>query len=159
MEIIWDINAFYFNTSARTYKLECIEEVPDGGSAEDYDEIFFCSVTRLKERQEFRENDPNYWYKVLSKNCKVLSIKSINVIHKFPDDKLIDPNKIDNSRAGLNKYSLGLIIETDQGFVPAFLLPSNHDFHWFDKIHFHSLMEINQLLSDNIEFYEIINCA
>ncbi len=133
--------------------------MPDGGSAEDYDEIFFCSVTRLKERQEFRENDSNYWYKVLSKNCKILSIKSINVIHKFPDDKLIAPDKVDISSAGLNKYSLGLIIETDQGFVPALLLPSNHGFHWFDKIDFHSLNEINQLLSDNIEFYEIINCA
>ena len=136
-----------------------MDDVPEGGNAEEYDEIFFCSMTLLKEKEQFQENDPRYWYKVLSKDCKVLSIKSLNVLHKFPDNKLIPPDKIDTSNMGVNKYSLGLIIETDQGYVPAFLLPSNHGFQWCDKFDFHSLKEINELLSKNIEHYEIINCA
>ncbi|MEP6902053.1 MAG: hypothetical protein ABJA66_09900 [Actinomycetota bacterium] len=154
VSIIWDINAFYFNTQQFTYKLECISDLPEGSNYE-YDEIFYCRFEKLNEKVSFSSNDPKFWYKIISKEIKVDSIKIINIIQVFPKDFLIDISEISNYKKGLNKLSLGLIVETKEGSIPAFLLPSNHGFTWQTKYDFYSQAEVSELLTDKITKFKL----
>ena len=129
------------------------------GSDYEYDENFYCRLFDLKERIEFKENDPKFWYRIISPNCKILRIQYLNVIQLFPDNKIIPINAADKDKKGLNKLTLGMVIETDKGFLPAFLLPSNHGFQWQPKYGFYSKSEVEKLLEENIRDYEIINSA
>jgi hypothetical protein len=158
IQIIWDINAFYINTDSETYKLECLDESPEG-SINTYDEIFYCQFTRINERIEFEKNNPKYWYKIISNDCKIIDIQYLNVIELYPDNKLIPIEKELNNTSGLNKSTLGLIIETDKGYLPAFLLPSNSGFQWQPKFDFYSKTEIDNLIIEKIKYCEIKNCA
>jgi hypothetical protein len=158
MEIIWDLNAFYFNSEMKTYKLECFVDHPEGSNFK-YDEIFFCRFSELNERIEFKDEDSNFWYKIISRSCKIAGIKSLNVLELFPDNELIPIENFKNYEHGLNKLTLGLIIETDKGFLPAFLLNSNHGFQWQPKYEFYTAMEIDELIAENIKYYEIKKCA
>ncbi len=158
VEIIWDLNAFYFNTEKRTYKLECFDEIPEGSDFK-YDEIFYCTFSDLNERIEFEENNPKFAYKIISNDCKIIEIKYINVCELFPNNELVSIESLGNYQSGLNKLTLGLIIETDKGFLPAFILPSNHGFQWQPKFEFYSELEIEKLIAENIKYYEIKNCA
>lgn len=153
-EIVWDINAFYFNTKQASFKLECFDASPVG-SIDKYDEIFYCEFSELDARLKFEHNKPDFWYKIISDDCKILEVKYVNVIELFPDNKLVPLGDAINNNAGLNKSTLGLILHTDKGFVPAFLLPSNHGFTWHPKIDFYSKHEIDQLLVKNIAYYEL----
>jgi hypothetical protein len=158
IEIIWDINAFYFNTDSKTYKLECFDEKPEGSDYK-YDEIFYCQFQSLNERIEFEENNPKFWYKIISKDCKIIDICFLNVIELFPDNELVSTDNEGIYKSGLNKSTLGLIIETDKGFLPAFILPSNHGFQWQPKFDFYSKTEIDKLIIEKIKYCEIKNCA
>lgn len=156
LEIIWDINAFYFNTELQTYKLECFDEKPLG-SEYQYDEIFYCQFLKLEKQLKFDKNNPKYWYKIISKSCRILKIQSVNIMQLFPDDRLISYAK-DNQLEGINKLTVGLIIETDKGLVPAFLLPSNFGFQWQPKFDFYLKNEIEDLLFENLTHFKINNC-
>jgi len=158
VEIIWDLNAFYFNTEKKTYKLECFDEIPEGSDFK-YDEIFYSTFTDLKKRIEFEENNPKFWYKIISNGCKILGIKYINVYELFPDNELIPIKSLEKYHSGLNKSTLGLIIETDKGFLPAFILPSNYGFQWQPKFEFYTAVEIDKLIIEKIQYCEIKNCA
>lgn len=46
ISIIWDVNAFYFNTANATFKLECYDTQPEG-SDNRFDEVFFCRFCKL----------------------------------------------------------------------------------------------------------------
>jgi hypothetical protein len=158
VEIIWDINAFYFNTKDSTYKLECYTDIPNGSDYE-YDEIFFCRFKKLKKKIMFEKGNSKYWYKIVTHNSKIEQIEVLNVCQIFPNDELIpitDKNIFIN---GLNSLTLGLIIKTDKGFIPAFLLPSNHGFHWQPKFGFYTEDEIENLILENIKHFEKKNCA
>lgn len=158
IEIIWDLNAFYFNSEIKTYKLECFVDKPEGSDFK-YDEIFYCRFLELNERIEFEDENSKFWYKIISRNCKIIGINSLNVLELFPNNELIPTENLKNHKYGLNKLTLGLIIETDKGFIPAFLLNSNHGFHWQPKYGFYTAMEIEKLIAENIKYYEIKNCA
>jgi hypothetical protein len=152
--IIWDINAFYFNTDKATFKLSCTGDLPEGSDYE-YDEIFYCRFEKLPEKVSFSSNDPKFWYKIIPSEIKIDSVKIINVVQVFPKDFLIDSSEISNHERGLNKLSLGLIVETEKGLLPAFLLPSNHGFTWQTKYDFYSQAEVSELLKDNITKFEL----
>ena len=158
IEIIWDLNAFYFNSEVKTFKLECLADHPEGSDFK-YDEIFYCKFLELNDRIKFEDENSKYWYKIISRCCKIIGIKSLNVFELFPDNKLIPIEDLKKYDHGLNKLTLGLIIETDQGFLPAFLLNSNHGFHWQPKYEFYTKMEIDKLIAENIKHFEIKNCA
>ena len=154
ISIIWDINAFYFNANNSTYKLECFDDLPEGSDYE-YDEIFFCRFEKLDKKIEFQKDNPKFWYKIISEDIKIESIKIVDVIEVYPDEILIDETEKENFNNGLNYLTLGFVIETKEGFVPAFLLPSNHGFAWLDKYGFYSENEIGNLLKENIEKFEL----
>lgn len=154
VEIIWDLNAFYFNTDFKTYKLECFDARPLGSNFE-YDEICYCVFVELDKRVEFTLTDTKHCYKIFSSNYRITSLEWLNVIEHFPENRLIATENQIAYQNGLNKSTLGLIIQTDSGFLPAFLLPSNFGFHWQPKFDFYSRTEIDELLSENIEHYEI----
>lgn len=154
VSIIWDINAFYFNSYDSTYKLECFDDLPEGSDFE-YDEIFFCRFEKLNERIEFKTGDPKFWHKIVSEDTKIGSVKIVDVIEVYPDQRLIEESEKEKFESGLNYISLGLIIETDEGFVPAFLLPSNHGFTWLDRYDFYSEAELNKLLEENIKKFKL----
>ena len=158
VEIVWDLNAFYINSNLKTYKLECFAEKPLGSDYQ-YDEIFYCQFMELKKHIEFDGKDTKYWHKIISKDCKIIGIKYLNVMELFPEDILIPIENYETHKTGLNKSTLGLIIETNKGFIPAFLLPSNHGFSWHKKFEFYSKTEITELINENIKHYEIKNCA
>ncbi|GAB3577673.1 hypothetical protein [Hymenobacter daeguensis] len=158
IEIVWDINAFYFNTPLASFKLECLDASPTGSDYK-YDEIFYCEFSECGTRLIFENNAHKYWYKIICSDCNVHSIQYINVVELFPENKLIPLERLYNYETGLNKSTLGLIVQTDKGFVPAFLLPSNHGFTWQPKFDFYSKDEIDQLLIDNIKFYEVVDVA
>lgn len=157
IEIVWDINAFYFNSNSNTYKLECLGEKPTG-SQYQYDEIFYCRFHKLNERIIFIENDSDYWYKIISNDCKIISIQYMNILELFPDNKIVPIESADLNAIGLNKSTIGLIIETDKGFLPAFILPSNHGFTWQPKMELYSKAEIEKLISENVSHCETITC-
>ena len=154
ISIIWDINAFYFNTNESTYKLECIDDLPEGSNYK-YDEIFYCRFEKLNEKIKFHKNNPKYWYKIISEGTKIESIKIVDIIEVYPDGILIDETEKRNFDKGSNYLSLGFVIETKEGFIPAFLLPSNHGFTWLEKYDFYSENEIDNLLKENIETFEL----
>ena len=158
VEIIWDMNAFYFNTDSKTYKLECFDEKPLGSDFL-YDEIFYCKFLELNKPLKFDENDSKFWYKKISKDCKILSFQFINIIQLFPDDIILPIKNANMQQDGINFLTVGVIVETSEGFLPAFLLPSNHGFQWQPKFDFYSKDEIHELLSENLEYYEKNNCA
>jgi len=158
VEIIWDINAFYINTNNLTFKLECLVDYPLGSNYE-YDEISYCDLYQLDEIIKFDDDNSIYWYKILSKNCKINNISYINILQEFPSDELVDLNKIEKSVVGLNKITIGIILQTNLGFIPAFLLPSNYGFQWQPKFDFYNENEINKLIRENIKYYEIKNCS
>jgi hypothetical protein len=154
VSIIWDINAFYFNTQKLTYKLECESDLPEGSDWE-YDEIFYCRFEKLKKKLSFSSNDPKFWYKIISDETKIESVKIVNVIQVFPKDILVTCAEKSKHNSGLNKLSLGLIIETKKGLIPAFLLPSNHGFHWQTKYDFYSETEIEEILEKDVRKFEL----
>lgn len=156
VEIIWDLNAFYFNTNLKTYKLECFDARPLGSNYE-YDEICYCIFVELEKRIEFTLSDKKHWHKIFSSGYKITGLEWINIIEHFPENRLIPTENQEAYQNGLNKSSLGLIIQTDKGFLPAFLLPSNFGFHWQPKFDFYSRLEIDELISENIKYYEIKN--
>jgi hypothetical protein len=153
VSIIWDLNAFYFNTENATYKLECLDDHPDGSDYE-YDEIFYCTFTKLKKKEVFKEGDPKYWYKIISYKAKVETIEVVEAVQKFPENCLVNEFDLEKND-GLNKVTLGLIVTTSEGKVPAFLLPSNHGFSWPYKFDFYSFNEIEELLRKEIKIYKI----
>jgi len=156
VEIVWDINAFYFNTQLASFKLECLEAVPLGSNYA-YDEIFYCDFSECNTRIRFENGDKNFWYKIISSDCVIHKIDFISVIELFPENKVIPIESANNHEQGLNKSTLGLILQTNKGFVPAFLLPSNHGFTWQPKFDFYSKDEVDQLLVDNIMYYEVMS--
>jgi hypothetical protein len=153
LSIVWDLNAFYFNTKKETYKLECFDEHPEGSDFE-YDEIFYCRFFKLEKPQKFKEADRKYWYKIISTNTTILTIEIIEITQQLPDGVVVD-DKMINELTGLNKVSLGLILTTTDGMVPAFLLPSNHGFSWHDKYGFYNSSEVEELLKNEIKTYKI----
>ena len=157
VQIVWDINAFYFNSNSVTYKLECFCATP-AGSEYKYDEIFYCRFQKSNEYITFEENKTEYWYKIFNRGVKIVSIKYINVLELFPCNKVVSEQSTDPRDMGLNKSTLGLIIETDKGFLPSFILPSNYGFIWQPKIELYTKNEIEELLSENIPHYEMISC-
>lgn len=158
IKIIWDVNAFYLNSDKRTFKLGCFDEIPEGSDYE-YDEIFYCRFEELPYYIEFFENDSNYWYKIISEDCRIVNIQCINVVQLFPDNKIVPIENYKSSENGLNRSTIGLIIETDKGFVPAFLLPSNFGFNWLNKFEFYTKSEIENLINEQLKYCEIKNCA
>jgi len=156
VSIIWDINAFYFNTAKDTYKLECCEDHPAGSNYE-YDEIFYCKFLKLKKKQIFKEGDSKFWFKIISSQANIKEIDIVEVTQKFPEDKLVNIEELGNEE-GVNKLSLGLIIKTIEGMVPAILFPSNHGFIWLDDYRFYSLNEIEEILKSEIKTYKIKHC-
>ncbi len=158
VEIIWDINAFYFNTDKSTFKLFCETDLPKGSDYE-YDEIFYCRFEKVDEKIGFKSNDPKFWYKIISTDIKIDSVKVIDVVQVFPNDILISINELSEFEDGLNKLSLGLIIGTEKGLLPAFLLPSNHGFDWQTKYDFYSETEIKEVLEKNIKKFELRNLS
>jgi hypothetical protein len=106
VEIVWDINAFYFNTRGITYKLSCFEEIRYG-SEYKYDEIFFCRFDKLEEPLSFDKNESKYWYTIITANCKLQKIELINVCQVFPNDELIPETDRWKFKDGLNNLTLG----------------------------------------------------
>lgn len=153
VSIIWDINAFYFNIEEFTFKLECFDEHPEGSDFE-YDEIFFCRFTKLKKKEKFKEGDSSFWFKIISIQAIIKDIDIVEVAQKFPDNQLVDIDELGNED-GINKVSLGLVLKTNEGIVPAVLLPSNHGFSWPDKYEFYSLSELEEILETEIKIYKI----
>ncbi len=154
VSIIWDINAFYFNLNNTTYKLECLNKNPVGSNYQN-DEIFYCQFVKLSEKIEFEEGNPKYWYKIIDKKANIASIRIIDIIQEFPDDNLlIDENDATNKN-GINKLTVGLILETKKGWIPAFLLPSNHGFSWQDKYQYYQKEEVMMLLKQELIKYKI----
>jgi hypothetical protein len=153
VSIVWDINAFYFNTAKASYKLECFDDKPDG-SGYEYDEIFFCKFLKLSKKEKFEVGNPKYWYKIIAKKAKIKALEVVEVVQKYPEARLVEENELE-ATAGINKVSLGLIITTTEGLVPAFLLPSNHGFSWPSKFDFYSFNEVNELLREEIKIYKI----
>jgi len=151
--IVWDLNAFYFNTKKETYKLECFDEHPEGSDFE-YDEIFYCRFFKLEKPQKFKEGDSKYWYKIISTNTNIQAIEIVEVTQKFPEDVVVDEEQIQELK-GVNKVSLGLILLTSEGLVPAILLPSNHGFSWHDKYGFYNSSEVEEMLKKEIKKYKI----
>ena len=152
--IIWDINAFYFNTPNTTYKLECIDEKPVG-SEYKYDEIFYCKFFKLEEKIEFEVGNPKYWYKVIDKKAMIESIRIIDIIQEFPKDELLNKEEEALNRNGINKLTIGLIVKTEKGWIPAFLLPSNHGFSWQEKYAYYEKEEIELLVKQELRKYKI----
>ncbi|THH36294.1 hypothetical protein [Neolewinella litorea] len=152
VKIVWDINAFYFNTQTATYKLECRTELPEGARSQ-YDEIDYCKVFALEEAIEFENDSSKYWYKIIDTNTTVKSIYIIDVSHKFPEDKLIDLDLEYKKQNGVNNYTIGLIIITENGRIPAFITPSNFGFGWHPKFGYYSPNEIESLLNEITPYY------
>ena len=152
--IIWDINAFYFNSSNTSYKLECLEDIP-AGSEYKYDEIFYCEFIKHENQIEFEEGNPKYWYKIIDKKAKIESIEIINIIQEFPDDELLNNENETTNSKGINRLTIGLIIKTENGWIPAFLLPSNHGFSWQGKYQYYQKEEVEFLLRKEIKKYQI----
>ncbi len=154
ISIVWDINAFYFNTNDLTYKLECFDDLPEGSDYE-YDEIFFCRFEKLDKKIKFHKDNPKFWYKIILEDTGIESIKIVDVIEVYPDETLINETEKGNFNNGLNYLTLGFVIETKEGFIPAFLLPSNHGFTWLEKYGFYSENEVKILLKENIKKFEL----
>jgi hypothetical protein len=152
--IIWDINAFYFNIAKSTYKLECFDASPDGSNYQ-YDEIFFCRFTKLSNQIQFEEDNEKYWYKIFSKSISISSFDIIDIIQVYPSQTIIDKNALKQYINGINRMTLGVVINTPLGSIPAFLLPSNHGFAWHPKFDFYSKGEIEEILKSDIKNYEI----
>jgi hypothetical protein len=112
VSIIWDLNAFYFNVENSTFKLECFDAQPEGSDFE-YDKIFFCRFSKVKNQEYFKKEDSKYWYKILINQAKVIGINIVEVAQKFPDNQLVDLNESSN-QAGINKISLRL---TNMSFI------------------------------------------
>ncbi|KAA9331815.1 hypothetical protein [Adhaeribacter soli] len=153
VEIVWDINAFYFNSEKVTYKLECFDDYPDGSNFE-YDEIFYCRFLKLPELQKFKEGDPAFWFKIISTDSIIQAINILEVCHKYPEGVLVDESD-ELDFKGLNNVSLGLIITTKEGVLPAFLLPANHGFTWLEKFGFYKDKEVEEILKHKIKKYKI----
>lgn len=154
VSIIWDINAFYFNASGVTYKLECYEVLPDGSNSQ-YDELFFCKFSRLPKSLLFKQEKPGYWYKIVAHNAEIQLLEIVEVTQLFPGNQLLDEQDIAVNAAGLNKVCLGLLITTEAGVLPALLLPSNHGFMWLEKYDFYERYEVEKILSEHIKKYRL----
>jgi hypothetical protein len=154
VSIIWDVNAFYFNTNRATYKLECCDAYP-AGSDYKYDELFFCKFSRLPERMRFEKGEVDYWYKTIACNAKILGIEIVEAIQWFPGDKLLEESELPVETDGLNRLCLGLLITTMAGIIPAILLPSNYGFAWLEKYSFYGRSEIEAMLLDDIRKYQL----
>ena len=149
VSIIWDINAFYFNTADTTYKMECLEAQPEGSDYE-FDEVFFCRFEKLAECGRFDDSEQGYWFKTVVANAKIRSIEVIETAHVFPDNTL---SSIQVHGNGITHVSLGLVINTDAGIVPAWLLPSRHGFTWLEKQRVYTSDEVDKWLRYDIKVY------
>jgi hypothetical protein len=152
--IVWDLNAFYFNTKTTTYKLECLADLPEGAASE-YDEIVFCRFQKLKQMVVFRESEAGFWYKIVTKATKVHEVKIVDIVQVFPQEALIDRVDITKYESGLNGLSLGCVIRTNEGSLPAFTLPSNFGFDWAEKYAFYSEGEVADILQTEIKKFEL----
>lgn len=155
VSIIWDINAFYFNTDGATYKLECCDAHPNGSDYQ-YDELFFCRLSRLPKRMRFEEEKIDYWYKIVAYNAKILRIEVVETIQLFPGDKLLGEYELPVSTGGLNRLCLGLLITTEAGVIPAILRPSNYGFTWLEKYNFYERSEVEEILANDIRKYQLL---
>lgn len=153
VSIIWDLNAFYFDDDVTTYKLECFADLPEAGS--DYDEIVYCRFIRLSERVEFRQSEPGFWYKIVSEAVKVEDVQIVDTFQIFPEESLIGADEISKHDEGVNRVSIGFLIKTSDGFLPAFVLPSNYGFDWHDKFSFYTEQEVMALLETKIRTFEL----
>jgi hypothetical protein len=154
VSIIWDINAFYFDTEDATYKLECCDE-QSAGSDEQYDELFFGKLYKLSKRVRFEANREKYWYKIISHNVKILEIELVETIQYFPGDKLFDKHELPVNTDGLNKLCLGLIVTTTVGIIPAILMPSNYGFMWLERYGLYERSEVETILVNDVGKYQI----
>jgi hypothetical protein len=154
IDIIWDLNAFYFNADKSTYKLESVDQTPE--SSDSFDEIVSCRFQKLEKYVNFKKNKFNFWKKTnywytLFEDCKIISIKIVD-----ESEMAIAENKYSNDYCKLN---LGIIIETNKGYFPAFLLPGVYGFQWQPKYDFYTQNEIEELVIENQQYIEINNCA
>jgi hypothetical protein len=149
LSVIWDINAFYFNTPDTTYKMECFDAHPEGSDYE-FDEVFFCRFEKLAERAEFDDSQPEYWFKTVATNAKISFIEVIETAHVFPEDNLISTQV---NGPGITPVSLGLLICTETGVIPAFLLPSNYGFTWLEKQSLYTSDAVEEMLQCHIKTY------
>lgn len=149
LSVIWDINAFYFNTPKITYKLECFEAHPEGSDYE-FDEVFFCRFEQLTEYIEFDATQAEYWFKVVATDTHIRSLEVIETAHVFPGNTM---THLQNRGHGVTLISLGLVINTDAGVIPALLLPSNHGFTWLKKQGLYTSDEVEELLLHDIKTY------
>ena len=158
LDIIWDINAFYFNSESTTYKLDCISSYPEGATGQ-YDEIFYTNFSKLKSKSIFELNNTKYWYKIIDNKSRIESIELVNIIQEFPQNRLLNDKTESKNPDGLNYITSGLIIKTGNGYVPALLLPSNHGFTWQTKYEYYTEAEIDDILKTDIKKYRKKNCA
>jgi hypothetical protein len=154
VSIIWDINAFYFNTDSVTYKLECCDATP-AGSDYQYDELFFCRLSKLPKEVRFEEGKVDYWYKIVACNTKILEIEVVETIQLFPGDKQLKEDELPVGIGGLNRLCLGLLITTAAGVIPATLRPSNYGFAWLEKYEFYERREVEAILANDIRKYQL----
>lgn len=154
VSVIWDLNAFYINSEKTTYKLECFDDLPEGSDSQ-FDEIVYCRFAKLSEKIEFCNPDPGFWYKILVEATRVEEVQIVDITQVFPQGILVDPDKISNFENGSNRVSLGCLFKVTEGFLPAFVLPSNYGFSWHEKYTFYSEEEAIFLLEKEIGKFEL----
>ena len=129
--------------------MECFEARPEGSNYE-FDEVFFCRFDKLAEYIKFDDSQAGYWFKKISTNSRIRSLEIVETAHAFPDNTITN---IQDSGQGITLVSLGLLISTDAGIIPALLLPSNHGFTWLEKQRLYTSAEVEELLQHDIRTY------
>lgn len=154
VSIIWDINAFYFNTNSTTYKLECCEEHP-AGSDYQYDELFFCKFSRLPRMLLFEKGEASYWYKIIASDAKILEIELVETAQLSPGDRVLGEDELPVNTDCLNKLCLGLLVTTTAGVVPAIIRPSSYGFTWLEKYGLYERSEVEKMLVNDVRKYQL----
>ncbi|GAA4370227.1 hypothetical protein GCM10023185_44580 [Hymenobacter saemangeumensis] len=154
VEIVWDLNAFYLNTDTTTYKMECID-APPAGAENEYDEIFFCKIEQLESRLHFKKNAPGYWYKIVTSNAEIQVLIIVEVERLFVDGRLFQNHNQKDTSENINMLSLGLLIQTNEGVIPAVLVPSEFGFSWLERHGYYNLNEALELITKRVGDVEL----
>jgi hypothetical protein len=150
-QVIWDVNAFYFNTSKTTIKLECLADNPEE-AAHDYDEICYTRIFNLNKTLTFKEAS-KWAFKIVATDIRISKIEVLPTFIKFPESITAKEEKEFESNFGLNKIDLGLAIYIDNLFLPAYLLPNNFGFVWLNEKRLYKKEELN--FDQNVNVFDI----
>ena len=100
-----------------------------------------------EERYHFYDSEPDRGYKIICRDQGIHDIKIVLTSVDFPGEELKSPDT-SNVSVGNNVAEVGLLLELERGFIPAFVAFNCHGFHNWPKQAFYTCREIESFLGE-----------